>query len=208
MIVYSDEQSSEKLKRNPELDVQKTDKLIASLFPNEKLEKIDNGNLSFTSPPDAVIYAGCFEGISVIAAKEFCIDYPSQLDTRFIEKAGTRNIYLHAMHSVVDWFAFAKWEDGHLIRSLSLSPDSGILEDIGEKLPFEAPFWQGAHSVADPEDEDDDYPFKFHPLELGEEALRSCFGYQLEGFFDKSLIDPENISLLGYKRTKSWWKFW
>ncbi|MGW3628080.1 DUF6928 family protein, partial [Streptomyces sp. NPDC000880] len=29
------------------------------------------------------------------------------------------------MHSVVDWLAFAVWEDGRLIRSLSLSPDDG-----------------------------------------------------------------------------------
>ena len=26
-----------------------------------------------------------------------------------------------------------------------LSPDGGILEDIGERLPFEEPFWSGHH---------------------------------------------------------------
>ncbi|MFD4655933.1 DUF6928 family protein [Kitasatospora sp. NPDC058444] len=48
---------------------------------------------------------------------------------------------LHAMHSVVDWLAFGVWEDGRLVRSLSLSPDSGIIEDIGEPLSFEVPSW-------------------------------------------------------------------
>jgi hypothetical protein len=35
------------------------------------------------------------------------------------------------MHSVVDWFAYAVWIDGQLRRSLSLSPDSGIMEIVG-----------------------------------------------------------------------------
>jgi hypothetical protein len=44
------------------------------------------------------------------------------------------------MHSVVDWFAYAQWINGKFVRSPSLSPDNGILEDIGQRLPFEEPF--------------------------------------------------------------------
>ncbi|MEU6287191.1 hypothetical protein [Streptomyces sp. NPDC046988] len=54
-----------------------------------------------------------------------------------------RRLILHAMHSAVDWLAFAVWEDGRLDRSLSLSPDSGVTENIGEPLPFELPYWAG-----------------------------------------------------------------
>ncbi|WP_433329831.1 DUF6928 family protein [Spirillospora sp. CA-294931] len=32
---------------------------------------------------------------------------------------------------------FGVWEDGRLLRSLSLSTDGGIGENIGEPLPFE-----------------------------------------------------------------------
>jgi hypothetical protein len=49
-------------------------------------------------------------------------------------------VYLRAMHSVVDWFAYAQSINGKFARSLSLSPDSGVLEDIGQRLPFEEPF--------------------------------------------------------------------
>jgi hypothetical protein len=48
----------------------------------------------------------------------------------------------------------------------------------------------------DPEDEDESappYPFPFHPLELGEAALREFFGYQLEGYIDPSLLNHDNI---------------
>jgi hypothetical protein len=36
-----------------------------------------------------------------------------------IAAAAGRRVVLHAMHSVVDWLAFAVWEDGRLLRSLS-----------------------------------------------------------------------------------------
>jgi hypothetical protein len=57
-------------------------------------------------------------------------------------------VILHAMHSATDWLGYAVWQDGVLLRSLSLSPDGGITEDIGAPLPFEASFWAGEHPVA------------------------------------------------------------
>jgi hypothetical protein len=111
------------------------------------------------------------------------------------------------MHSVVDWFAFARWSDRALVRSLSLSPDNGILEDIGRILSFEEPFWSGQHPAVAEDEEEDAYPFPFHPLELGEAALREFFGYVLEGFPDSALLEPESIPLVRYKRSRSRWKF-
>jgi hypothetical protein len=111
------------------------------------------------------------------------------------------------MHSAVDWLAFAVWKGGQLQRSLSLSPDSGILEDIGDKLPFELPYWAGQHPAIDPDIDDSGYPFVFHPLELGEAALLAFFGYQLEGMIDPSQLDPEDVALMRFKRVKRWWKF-
>jgi hypothetical protein len=86
-----------------------------------------------------------------------------------------------------------------------LSPD-GILDDIGQRLPFEEPFWSGQHPVSD--DGGDEYPLPFHPLELGEAALKEFFGYQLEGLIDPALLQPKSITLVKYQRTRSWWKFW
>ncbi|WP_415894160.1 DUF6928 family protein [Neptuniibacter sp. PT8_73] len=211
MLVYSNGDAAENLKKDPVLNQAATAELLQKLFPNENLESIEGGDLSYTNPPDEIIFAGCFGEVSVIAAVEFAGDYPSRVDPRFIDPSLGENIYLHAMHSVVDWFAFATWKEGQLTRALSLSPDSGILEDIGEKLPFELEYWKGKHPALDPEEEDEfDYPFSFHPLELGEAALQEFFGYQLEGFIDDSLIEPETIPLMGFKRSvfKPWWKVW
>ena len=208
MLVLSDSNARDALAAKPSLDREATQKLADTLFPGEKLEPIGDGDLSYTCPPDDEVHIGCFPGVSVVAAKEFGIDYPSKLLQRFIAAAGNGTVTLHAMHSVVDWFAYATWTKGKLVRSLSLSPDSGIIEDIGQHLPFEEPYWSGAHPAVDEEDEDA-YPFPFHPLELAEATLKNQFGYQLEGYIDSSLIEPESIPLVRYKRSRtSWWKFW
>ena len=206
MLVYADANVEEALRGGPQLDRDATLKLATSLFPKDKLEPNGDGDLSYTCPPDNEVHIGCFPGVSILAAKEFAIDHPSKLPASFISYGSSRTIYLHAMHSVVDWFAFAQWINGKLVRSLSLSPDSGILEDIGQRLPFEEPFWSGQHPVS--ADGEDEYPLPFHPLELGEAALKEFFGYQLEGFINPALLEPESIPLVKYKRRRSWWKLW
>lgn len=209
MLVLADTNARDALAAKPTLDRAATLKLAHSLFPGEKLEPIGDGDLSYTCPPDDELHIGCFPGVSVVAAKEFGIDFPSKLPQRFIDAGGSGISTLHAMHSVVDWFAYATWSNGKLIRSLSLSPDSGIMEDIGPRSPFEEPYWSGEHPAVDSDEEEDAYPFPFHPLELGEATLKDRFGYQLEGLIDDTLLEPESIPLIRYKRSRSlWWKLW
>jgi hypothetical protein len=209
LLVFAAANARDALAAKPPLDRAATQKLANTLFPGETLEPIGEVDLSYTCPPDNEVHVGCFPGVSVVAAKEFCIDYPSKLPQRFAAAGGNGSVTLHAMHSVVDWFAFATWKNGILVRSLSLSPDSGIMEDFGPRLPFEEPYWSGEHPAVDGEDKEDAYPFPFHPLELGEATLMHLFGYQLEGYFDADLLDPGSIPLVRYKRSRSpWWKFW
>ena len=211
MLAGSDGDARVILKSKPPLDRAASAALAARLFPGERLEPLEDGTLSSTCPPDDELVIGCFPGLSIVAAKEFGIDFPSRLPAAFRAGSLGRTIHLHAMHSVVDWAAFAWWQDGELRRSLSLSPDSGILEDVGPRLPFEQPYWAGRHPVGDPEDEEPEYPFPFHPLELGEAALLAFFGYQLEGSGDAAQLDPEEIPLLRFRRraaARPWWKLW
>lgn len=205
MLVYAEGNVAEVLRGRPRLDRDATFRLATQLFPKETLTPMEDGDLSYTCPPDDELHIGCFPGVSIIAAAEFGIDRPSELPPAFVAGAAGGAVYLHAMHSVVDWFAYAHWQDGTLVRSLSLAPDNGILEDLGRRLPFEEPFWAGQYPAT--ENPKEDYPFPFHPLELGEAALKAFFGYQLEGWIDKSLIEPDSIPLMVYERSKSRWKF-
>lgn len=201
MLAYVEGKADEILKTQPQLDRLAAAQVANRLFPSDRLEPIEDGTLSYTCPPDDQVYVGCFPGLTIVAAAEFALDHPSQLPVRFLDEAQGRTVYLHAMHSVVDWFAYAVWEDGRLVRSLSLSPDSGVLEDLGQRSAFEEPYWSGDHPVfEDGDDSDDDYPFPFHPLDLGEAALLDLFGYQLEGMIDSFRVDPEEIPLACFKR--------
>jgi hypothetical protein len=208
MLVGADGSARDALAVQPELDRKATLDLAARMFPKERLEPLGDGDLRNTRPPGDVIHAGCFSGVSVVAAKEFAIDYPSRLETHFLKEMGTRTVYLRAMHSVVAWFAFAVWHEGKLQRSLSLSPESGVLEDIGARLSFEMPYWSGDYPVVDPDDEKETYSLIFHPLELGEAALKELFGYQLEGVADDALLEPHSIPLIRLKRRRARFRFW
>ena len=211
MLVYSQESARNALESTPELDREATRELAGELFPRDTLEPLEDGDLSLTYPPGREICIGCFPGVSVVAAKEFGIDRPSKLASRFIEAGGNGTTTFHAMHSVVDWFAFAQWQKGALVRSLSLSPDDGVIEDIGERMAFEEPYWSGKHPVVGREEDEGDYPLPFHPLELGEAALWEFFGYQIEeGTVDgcSSLFEPENVPLMRFERRRPFWKFW
>jgi hypothetical protein len=136
MLVYAEGDPSAALRVQPALDRDGTLRLAGTLFPEDKLQEVGSGNLSYTNPPDKEIHIGSFPGVAVVAAREFGGDYPSKLSPHFLEAGPFPDAYLHAMHSVVDWFAYAHWSNGKLVRALSLSPDSGVLEDIGRRLPF------------------------------------------------------------------------
>lgn len=206
MLVYTNGAPNEILKEKRTLDRDASVVVGHRLFPSEKLEPIDDGCLSLTSPPKNELLVGCFPDLVIVAANEFAVGRPSELPARFIDCTLGSTIYMHAMQSVVDWFAYAIWKNAKLERSLSLAPDSGILENIGCRLPFEEPYWQGHHPALDPEEDPSSYPFAFHPLELGEAALLEFFGYQLEGLIDPSYLEPEEIPLMRFKRSKSLWR--
>ena len=98
--------------------------------------------------------------------------------------------------------SLAVWEHGSIVRSLSVSPDGGIGENIGQPLPFEEPYWAGEHPVDTSSGlsmGDDPYPLPFHPLELGEAALRALFGFVIEGRYEATDVDTEAVVMHGFR---------
>jgi hypothetical protein len=165
-----------------------------------RIAQIEDGTLlEQANPPEYHVYAGCFPGLTVVCTPDAALDRPSQLNPQFLDEAAGRMVYLHAMHSVVDWFACAIWaSDGTLQRALSLSPRSGIIENTGTPLAFESEFWAGERPVETTGFDGPPYPLPFHPLELGEEALRALFGFNWEGGYRDDDPDLENTVLSGF----------
>lgn len=172
------------------------------LYPGRELEECEGSNLwDGVYPAKGTAYAASWPGVEVIGDQRVMIDAPSQLPEHLVAASAGRRLVLHAMHSVVDWLAFAVWEDGRLVRSLSLSPDSGIIENIGEPLPFELPYWAGdrpAGIVPWPGEEEEPYALPFHPLDLGEDALRALCGFIQKGRPEPDDVDADAIELYGF----------
>jgi len=207
LLAYADSDARAALLARPTLDRDATARLAAELFPRGKLVALPDGDLGRAYPPRSEICIGRFAGVSLVAAREIGRDRPSTLPPRFVAAAGSGTITLVAMHSVVDWFAYALWRNGELVRSLSMSPDNGVIEEIGARMPFEAPFWAGEHPV-EVDKGSEPYPLPFHPLDFGEVVLAALLGFQLEGMPDPTLIEPGTVPLLRYRIRRPLWKLW
>ncbi len=176
--------------------------MMRRLYPGWEIEECGGSTLwDGVYPPIGTVYAASWPGVEVIADQRVMINTPSQLPQHLVAASADRRLVLHAMHSVVDWLAFAVWEDGRLVRSLSLSPDSGVIENIGEPLPFELPYWAGdrpADVVPWPGEEAEPCALPFHPLDLGEDALRALCGFIQEGRPEPDDVDADAIELHGF----------
>lgn len=205
LICYAEDDVPSVLAARHALDRVATEALVRRLFPDHTVTPEDDGTLGENAnPDDGWVFAAVWPGASLVCTSAVALDRPSLLDRRFLAAGEGRTIHVHAMHSVVDWTAFATWgPDGRLRRALSVSgADGDILEDLGERLSFEEPFWAGAFPASD--DDDDDYPFPFHPLELGETALHHLFGFVFEGFSPMTAgasVDPFDVTLAGFRVT-------
>ncbi|MDQ0843614.1 hypothetical protein [Streptomyces sp. V1I6] len=202
LLVYADGDVPDLLRQVGTADRERTSAMMRRLYPGCDIEECEGSDLyEGVYPSEGTACAASWPGVEIVCDRRVMIDSPSQLPEHLVAASAGRRLVLHAMHSVVDWLAFAVWEDGRLIRSLSLSPDDGIIENIGEPLSFELPYWAGqrpADIVPWPGEEEEPYALPFHPLELGEDALRALCGFIQEGCPEPEDVDAENIELHGF----------
>ncbi|MCF6522104.1 hypothetical protein [Streptomyces sp. JJ36] len=201
LLIYTDgEEAPGLLRQVGTADPRRTSALVRRLHPGWEIAPGEGSELSEVYPPPGRVRAASWPGVDVVSDRGVMAGPPSQLPQRYVEASADRRLVLHAMHSVVDWLAFAVWEDGRLIRSLSLSPDDGIEENVGVPLRFELPYWAGEYpvDVMPWPDEEAPYPLPFHPLDMGEDALRALCGFTLEGLPAPGDVAADDIELYGF----------
>ncbi|MGD1926344.1 MAG: hypothetical protein ACFB03_19480 [Paracoccaceae bacterium] len=195
---YFDEDPKDVLRAKPILNRAASRELAERLIPSASLNERADGSLGFLNPDKGEVFVGDFGGLKIIAHEELGIDALSKIDPRWRSTDLGSTTYVHATHSIVDWCAFSFWQNGELIRALSLAPDSGIIEDIGDRLPFEVPYWNGAHALED-EDGEEPYPLPFHPLDLSASALLDVLGFQFEGRPSDWVCDPMDVPIAHFE---------
>jgi hypothetical protein len=194
LLAYAAEDPVESLRQARESDLAATRALVAATHPGWAGTASSDGSLSGDCyPEEGTVYAGSFPGIDILCDRDVMDCLPSGFPARYLDAAAGRRVILHAMQSVTDRFAYAIWDNGSLVRSLCLTPDDAIVENIGAPLPFEAPYWAGGHPAGD------GCLLPFHPLELGEAALRALFGFTIEGRQQPADIDAESVRLAGFQ---------
>jgi hypothetical protein len=150
VLAYADAAVADVLQGEPDGDYDRAAALVSRVRPGHRIDADGEEPWELADaiyPPEGTVCALAAPGLDFVCDLGFMIDRPSQLPEPLVAASRGRRLYLHAMHSVVDWLAFAVWEDSRLLRSLSLCPASGIIETIGERLPFELPYWDGHHPV-------------------------------------------------------------
>ena len=177
---------------------ERAEALVRRVFPGYAVAAAEGSALGDAAyPADDRTYAAVLDGVELVCDCRLQMERPSELPAHLRALGEGRRIVLHGMHSVVDWLGFAVWEDGELVRSLSLSPDGGIVENLGEPYDFERPYWAGEHPVEPIED--GPYALPFHPLDLGEDALRALLGFVVEGRPEPGHVDE--LELHGFSVT-------
>jgi hypothetical protein len=203
ILAFGDDDIPARLRGRPAADSDRTVELVSRTHPGYLVEPIGGCALRYaTYPPDDVVFASSSAGLDIVCDQRFTFVHPSTLPEYLRRIGDGRRIAVLGMHSVVDWLSYATWSDGALVRSLNLSPDGGIIENIGEPLPFEAPYWAGQHPVAPMGGTDEGpYPLPFHPLDLGQSALRHLFGFVTDGPHHPDDVAAGEVDLLGFRVT-------
>jgi hypothetical protein len=197
MVMYADGNPVDVLRAFPVLDKPATRVLVERLFPDAVIEEVGDMLLADAfDPPEDVAYVGCFPGLDVVCGWTLMPDRPSQLDGAVAAASEKRNLFLHAVHADADWCSYGRWHDGELVRAVSVCPDPGVIEELGERLDFEEPYWKGEHPA-------DGLDLPFHPLELGAAALRDFFGIVPVAEIGNDDVDPEIIPVVGYRITRT-----
>ena len=75
------------------------------------------------NPAKREMFVADYGGLRIVAHNDLSGDFPSKIAPRWRDPSLGKTAYVHATHSVVDWFAYAIWHDGELRRALSLSSD-------------------------------------------------------------------------------------
>ena len=200
LIAVSDGLPRHDLASQPIGSVDASRQVAESLLPGLVGDQLPDGELSECCYPNSGVYVGTFGGTWLMTSQHDSLTSwaPTADDRR-------RNAYRVYMQSTVSLGGFSYWGADGTFREFYGTREKGLLENKGLPLPFERPFWAG--------DEDDRVAasfgydnMPFHPMDLGDAALREFFGFVGEGAPRPDDLDAEEIFLHGFELISPPWR--
>lgn len=139
-----------------------------------------DGNLYVGTWGDTVVFGLADPDVRPIAARLRAAAEPHEI------------VWMLNIHSTVDHCGFAADGPGYdrsLVAWSDADPDERDDFITGTPLPFEEPYTSGQHSTSDDPEEQADYPYPFHPLDLGNAAALWMFGVEAETPPSDAIVD-------------------
>lgn len=192
LLVCTDQQSID-LGRPTDRDLSE---VVHILFP--RTPYVDVGQVALDEaafPGRGSLSVGTFEGGLLLGTQDAHLYNPTKLASRYLKPSLGSKVTLLTQRPLNDMFAYGRWERGQLIRSISVNPVGRVWESIGTPEPFESPFWAGQRAAAP------NYPLPFHPLDMGDAALRDVLRLHVEGLPEPGLIDISSVLLHRFERS-------
>lgn len=146
MLAFAAGDIADVLHRPGVSDPAAAEELVRRLAPGWQVEPAEGESLAeATYPPEDTVYGLSIPGLDLVCGLGYLRRSGSSLPEHVLEEGVGRRIVVHRMHSGVDGCEFALWSEGVLVRAIGIDGVNGVVEDIGDPLPFEAPFWSGRH---------------------------------------------------------------
>lgn len=206
MMAFADGDIADVLHRPGTSDPAAAEELVRRLAPGWQVEPVEGESLAeATYPPGDTVYALSVPGLDLVCGLHYLRCGGSSLPEHVLKEGAGRRIVVHRMHSGVDGCEIALRNEGVLVRAIGIDGVNGVVEDFGDPLPFEAPFWTGQHPH-EPEKfivgaGPSPFPTPFHPLAFGNAAVRALFGFTVEGRRSPGDLDPWTVRLHGFRVT-------
>jgi hypothetical protein len=91
ILALGDRDFTESLRRLPRADADRTEALMAEIFPGYEVEQVESWPLEeSTYPDDDIVYALSAPSIDIMCDQRFMFDNPSELPAHVLQKAGDR----------------------------------------------------------------------------------------------------------------------
>jgi len=193
LVAVSDGLPRQDLASQPIGPVEASRQAAESVLPGLVGDQLPDGELAEYCYPYSGVYAGTFGRTWLVACQHDAL-------LSWVPADRSRNGFRVFMQSVVSAAGFNYWGADNTFREFGGSLEDGLYTSNGQPLRFEIPFWAGDFHYPGVDDEHrGTAPMPFHPMDLGEEALREFFGFVGEGMPRADDLDAFEIPLHGFE---------